>query len=146
MSNKEISYLQTLCNISDDYVECLDTLSSEELQEEHSAVFGNNSGERAALLKGRFNNIITNKKKELLGELAQEDDEVRIDNTVIESIKSRFGTLKNFLQNGFINNTDMPGDLTLQYRNMEEVTEEDIELLIEALHENGELNFEEDDS
>ena len=147
MSNKEISYLQTLCNISDDYVDCLDTLNSEELREEHMAVFGDSSGERTAQLKCRFNGIITNKKKEIASRLAHVEDEVRTDSAVVESIKSQFGNLKNFFQNGFLNNPNMPGELvTLQYRNMEDVTEEDIELLIEALHENGELKIEEDNS
>jgi hypothetical protein len=38
----------------------------------------------------------------------------------------------------------MPSDLTLQYRNITEVTDEDIELLIDALHEHGDLQIEDD--
>lgn len=144
MSNKDISYLQTLCGISDDYVEHLENLTSEELHTEHGEVFGEKSANRMTTMQAMFDRVLSAKKREIVSRLTSDAQESRSSHEILDLVKKKYGTLKDFFEKGFINNDNMPSGLTLQYRNMEEVTEEDIELLIEALHEHGDLKIEDD--
>ncbi|NDV25973.1 hypothetical protein [Desulfovibrio sp. JC010] len=146
MSSRDISYLQALCNISDDYLDYLDSLSDEEIHEEHNDVFGDKSNERIESITSLFNDVISLEKKTLVSCLAEEETTKPIDRAIVGSILKKYGSLKDFFVKGFLNNSNMPSNMTLQYRNMTDITNEDIELLIETLYEHGELQIEEDDS
>lgn len=144
MSNKNISYLQTLCGISDDYTEHLETLTGDELHAEHEEVFGEDSPNRMSAMQSMFDRLLSAKKREIASKLTSDAQERKSNCEVLELVKKKYGTLKEFLIEGFLNDSSMPPKLTLQYRNMEEVTEEDIELLVEFLHERGKLKIEDD--
>jgi hypothetical protein len=146
MSSKDISHLNTLCAISDDYADYLDTLSSEDLHIEHKEVFGIFSEKRISAIKTLFENTVTIKKKEIASSLMISHSDNQTPHDVVNFIIDKFGSLKNFFTNGFLSNQNMPHGLTLQYRNMKEVTDEDIVLLIEALYENGGLKMEDDET
>ena len=144
MSNNDISYLQILCSLSDDYVEHLENLSNEELHAEHKEVFGEESQSRIVTIKSIFSSALSKKKKEIASQLVIESKVEQDSNDIVARIKTKYGSLKRFFHEGFLNNPMMPSDLTLQYRNITEVTDEDIELLIDALHEHGDLQIEDD--
>jgi CRISPR/Cas system CMR subunit Cmr6 (Cas7 group RAMP superfamily) len=144
MSNKNISYLQTLCRISDEYMDNLLTLTDQEINEEHKAAFGEESKNRVNMIQSMFTRVLSAQKREIAARLISDRQDTKSSHEVLELVKKKYGTLKNFFVEGFLNNASMPSDLTLQYRNMEDVTEEDIELLIEALHEHGDIKIEDD--
>lgn len=144
MSSKNISYLQTLCGISDEYMEHLKTLTDKEMHAEHESTFGEESKSRVIMIQSMFNRVMSSQKKEIASRLISDQQETNRSSDVLVLVKRKYGTLKNFFVEGFLNNTNMPSNLTLQYRSMKEVTEEDIELLIEALHAHGDLKIEDD--
>ena len=144
MSNKNISYLQTLCDISDEYMEYLETLTGKEMTAEHKLTFGEESKSRVSMIQSMFNRVMSSQKKEIASRLISDHQETKYSSDVLVLIKRKYGTLKNFFVEGFLNNANMPSSLTLQYRSMKDVTEEDIELLIEALHVHGDLKIEDD--
>lgn len=144
MSSKNISYLQTLCGISDEYMEHLKALTDKEMHAEHESTFGEESKSRVAMIQSMFNRVMSSQKKEIASRLIPGQQEANHSNDVLVLVKRKYGTLKNFFVEGFLNNTNMPSNLTLQYRSMNEVTEEDIELLIEALHAHGDLKIKDD--
>lgn len=144
MSNKKISYLQALCSMSDDYLEHIDTLNNTEIHNEHKEMFGDDSQGRIETIQNLFNNVIMSKKKNIVSNISFEIDEVRCSDDVVSKIKNRYGSLKNFFESKFMKDSDIPSELTLQYRNMENITDEDITLLIEALYANGDLKIEDD--
>lgn len=144
MSNKSISYLQTLCSLSDEYMEQLETLTDKEMNAEHKLNFGEEYQNRVSMIQSMFNRVLSSQKREIASRLISDQQETKPSRDVLGLVKKKYGTLKNFFVEGFLNNTNMPSNLTLQYRNMEEVSEEDIELLIEALHEHGDLKIEDD--
>jgi hypothetical protein len=144
MSSKNISYLQTLCGISDEYMKHLKTLTDKEMHAEHESTFGEESKSRVIMIQSMFNRVMSSQKKEIASRLISNQQETNHSSDVLVLVKRKYGTLKNFFVEGFLNNTNMPSNLTLQYRSMNEVTEEDIELLIEALYAHGDLKIEDD--
>jgi len=145
MSNKDTSYLQVLCSMSDDYLEYIDTLNNDELHSEHREAFGDDAQRRLKTIQDIFSNVIINKKKSIVSHLPSCNKEIHVsDDDIVDKVKNKYGSLINFFENKFLLDSTMPSGLTLQYRNMKSVTDEDIILLIQALHINGDLKIEDD--
>ena len=144
MSNKNISYLQALCGVSVDYLEYIDSLNSSEIHVAHKEMFDNDSKTRIDSLKNIFYSVINEKKKRIVSKISTHCQEHSRDKDIINKVKNKYGSLKSFFENQFLSDSTIHSELTLQYRNKEKITDEDIELLIEALYENGDLKIEED--
>jgi hypothetical protein len=144
MSNKNISYLQALCSISDDYLEHVFSLNNDEIHAEHKDMFGSESQLRVENIKNLFSKTITDKKKNIVSNISRCRDDEYMHSDIVDIVKDRYGSLKNFFENKFLVDSNMPSGLTLQYRNIKNITDEDIEILIEALYSNGDLKIEDD--
>lgn len=141
MSKDKFTYLEALGNIEDECMEHIDSLSSEELREEHSAIYGN-SDERIKTIKSMLGNCVLERKKEILNSIEDNVDSTSTNDRVLASIRCKYGNLKNFLNNIILNNDNIPGELTFEFRNKQSTSEEEIGFLIEDLIEMGALDEE----
>lgn len=144
MSNANTSFLQTMCGISDDYFELITTLNNDEIHTEHVEMFGKFSQLRIEKLQKKFARTIIDQKKKLVAQIPPCSTNTIRSESLTEQIKEKYGSLKTFFEREILTNTNIPSGLTLQYRNMKEITDEDLSLLIEALYVNGDLKIEDD--
>jgi hypothetical protein len=141
MTKKKFTYLDALGNITDGCIEHCNSLSTEELQKEHAAIY-ENSTDRIKNVKSILKNCVLERKKEILNSIDSNINSTKKSDNILTSIRDKYGDLRSFLNDKILNNADIPGELTFEFRNKQSTSEEEIGFLIEDLIEMGALNEE----
>lgn len=139
MSKDKTTYLEALHSLSDHYLDNLESMTLEELQAEHSALYGD-SARRIQEVDSFVSNVMVEMKKELFNEkAASEEDE--LSKTLVERIKHQYGSVRAFIDSKIKSEAPCIDGLTLAYRNHNEnrIGEQELEGVLEDMIKVGQV-------
>lgn len=138
MSNNEKLYRDALDNLTDHYLETLESMSPNELQIEHEELVGN-SLNRVTKLKGLVGKRILERKKAIFCE--EENSSRSSAESLLSKIKNTYGTYQEYLKSKMGSGATGFEDMTFAFRNRNDssIAEAELEGILEDLIELGKI-------